>query len=86
MPASAAAGSASAGPGAEAAGQIDLGSVMGIGFPPFRGGIIRYAQTLGANCVLVKLLDLEKRFGERFAPCDGIRKRGETGGSFYEKV
>ncbi|NBW41676.1 hypothetical protein EBR25_11845, partial [bacterium] len=45
-------------PGKEAANQIDLGTVMGIGFPPFRGGLISYANSLGAKAILEKLRHL----------------------------
>lgn len=72
----------SAGP--EAASQIDLGTVMGMGFPPFRGGVLNYAQALGAKTVLDTLQKLSERFGARFAPFEGIRRRAERGSSFLE--
>ncbi|MCI5065554.1 3-hydroxyacyl-CoA dehydrogenase NAD-binding domain-containing protein [bacterium] len=59
-------------PGKEAAAQIDLGTVMGIGFPPFRGGLITYAQTLGPKNILQKLQHLEKEHGPHFRPHPGI--------------
>jgi len=34
---------------------IDLATVFGMGFPPFRGGALRYAQTRGADDVLAGL-------------------------------
>ena len=40
-------------PGPEAANQIDLGTVMGIGFPPFRGGLLHYADSLGVDRLTV---------------------------------
>jgi 3-hydroxyacyl-CoA dehydrogenase/enoyl-CoA hydratase/3-hydroxybutyryl-CoA epimerase len=65
-------------PGTEAASQVDLGTVMGIGFPPFRGGVLHYADSLGAKKIYDDLLRLEKDCGSRFAPADGIRKRAEN--------
>jgi len=73
-------------PGKEAANQIDLGTVMGIGFPPFRGGLISYANSLGAKAILEKLRHLQKENGERFAPHSGIIQRAEQNKSFYEAV
>ena len=29
-------------------GDVDMGLILGIGFPPFRGGILRWADTIGA--------------------------------------
>lgn len=70
--------------GAEAASQIDLGTVMGMGFPPFRGGIISYAERVGARTILTTLEKLASLHGERFAPWDGIKARASKGGSFFE--
>ena len=30
-------------------GDVDMGLILGIGFPPFRGGILRWADTVGAG-------------------------------------
>ncbi len=60
--------------------ELDLATVFGMGFPPFRGGILRYADTLGAHAVVDKLsriaasADVASRTGgpERFAPADSL--------------
>ena len=70
-------------PGTEAAGQIDLGSVMGFGFPAFRGGILAYADSLGAKEILTQMSDLERKFGKRFEVTEGIKARAEKNLSFY---
>jgi 3-hydroxyacyl-CoA dehydrogenase/enoyl-CoA hydratase/3-hydroxybutyryl-CoA epimerase len=69
-------------PGVESAQQIDLASVMGYGFPAFRGGILYFAQSLGAKVLLEKLSLLERTVGSRFAPAPGIEKRAKSGASF----
>lgn len=61
----------------------DIGSVFGIGFPPFLGGPFRYIDTLGCKSVVKTLQRLEQRYGERFAPCEGLLKRMEEGTRFY---
>lgn len=48
--------------------QIDLGTVMGIGFPPFRGGVLHYARSLGLETVQSDLALLQKRWGIRYTP------------------
>ncbi len=73
-------------PGREAANQIDLGSVMGFGFPPFRGGLLFYADKLGPRNVLSTLDGLHKKHGKRFEPWEGIRRRVQNGKSFYDKI
>lgn len=70
-------------PGKEAAFQIDLGTVMGIGFPPFRGGLLHYANGLGTDRIYKTLLDFSERFGERYKPAEGIKSRAEKGLGFY---
>ncbi|MCB0354565.1 MAG: fatty oxidation complex subunit alpha, partial [Bdellovibrionales bacterium] len=70
-------------PGEEAAKQIDLGTVMGTGFPPFRGGLLFYAEGLGAKAILQTLRHLEKQHGDRFQPVRGIVDRAESGKSFF---
>ena len=67
-------------PGNDAAGQVDLATVMGTGFAPFRGGAIKYSETIGAENLLAKF---NKYTGERFNACDGIKSRAEKSTSFY---
>lgn len=69
-------------PGPDAALQLDLGSVMGFGFAPFRGGVIYYADSRGAANIHDALRRLESEYGTRFQPCDGIVERSHTGHNF----
>ena len=48
--------------------QIDLGTVMGIGFPPFRGGVIYYAEKEGLDTIRERLVKLEQEYGARYKP------------------
>jgi len=48
--------------------QIDLGTVMGIGFPPFRGGVIYYAERIGIEKIRARLESLERELGIRYHP------------------
>jgi 3-hydroxyacyl-CoA dehydrogenase/enoyl-CoA hydratase/3-hydroxybutyryl-CoA epimerase len=50
------------------AADLDLAMVMGTGFPPFRGGLLRYAETLGAKRVVERLEALAAANGSRFTP------------------
>ena len=63
---------------------MDLAMIFGTGFPPYRGGVFRYADKWGLANVLAKLEELEKQYGPRFAPAELIRKMAAEGKTFYE--
>ncbi|MFH1954351.1 MAG: 3-hydroxyacyl-CoA dehydrogenase NAD-binding domain-containing protein [Pseudomonadota bacterium] len=63
---------------------MDLAMIYGTGFPPYRGGILRYADTLGLKTVYDKLLELEKQYGIRFKPAEMIREMAGSGKKFYQ--
>ncbi|MBL7715841.1 MAG: enoyl-CoA hydratase/isomerase family protein [Bdellovibrionales bacterium] len=67
----------------ETAGEVDLGMIMGTGFPPFRGGLLRYADTLGVKHVVERLRHYETRFGARYAPSPALLEREKSGANFY---
>ncbi len=66
--------------------EIDLAMVLGLGFPPFRGGLLKYADTLGAGKVL-KILD--RIYNDEPGPAREIspllRKMEAEGRSFYAR-
>lgn len=61
----------------------DIGAIFGFGFPPFRGGPLRYADDLGAERVVSDLERLAERHGARFAPCEVLREQAGRGTKFY---
>ena len=63
-------------------GDVDMGLILGIGFPPFRGGVLRWADTLGLPEVLARLKKYE-HLGPRFQPTEHIRKLAAEGKGFY---
>jgi len=62
---------------------MDLAVVYGIGFPPYRGGILRYADAWGIGNVYQHLLKLEQEHGVRFKPASLLREMAESGRTFY---
>jgi 3-hydroxyacyl-CoA dehydrogenase/enoyl-CoA hydratase/3-hydroxybutyryl-CoA epimerase len=46
--------------------QIDLGTVMGIGFPPFHGGVLYYAEQTGLSHIREKLQEFHRKYGARY--------------------
>jgi 3-hydroxyacyl-CoA dehydrogenase/enoyl-CoA hydratase/3-hydroxybutyryl-CoA epimerase len=65
------------------AAEVDLGMIMGTGFPPFRGGLLRYADTLGAKTVVDRLKKYEARYGARYEPAPALLNRAKNGQTFY---
>jgi 3-hydroxyacyl-CoA dehydrogenase/enoyl-CoA hydratase/3-hydroxybutyryl-CoA epimerase len=47
---------------------IDLATVMGLGFPPFRGGLAEYAKSIRPDELDRRLREAAGRWGNRFAP------------------
>ncbi len=63
--------------------KLDLAMIFGTGFPPFRGGLLRYADSLGADRVFTRLDDLSERLGPRFAPAETLRSLANARKGFY---
>lgn len=64
---------------------IDLALVLGSGFPPFRGGILAYADKLGLKTVNEKLKSLESVSSARFKPTQMIEKMAANNQTFYTR-
>ncbi|HUP63823.1 MAG TPA: 3-hydroxyacyl-CoA dehydrogenase NAD-binding domain-containing protein [Thermoanaerobaculia bacterium] len=69
---------------AASAADVDLAMIMGTGFPPFRGGLLRHADRLGVRFVAERLRALEAEQGIRFRPSPAIERLVAEGKSFYE--
>jgi 3-hydroxyacyl-CoA dehydrogenase/enoyl-CoA hydratase/3-hydroxybutyryl-CoA epimerase len=63
--------------------QVDLGMIMGTGFPPFRGGLLRYADQVGIAAICQQLEEFAPRLGVRFKPCAAIQNMAKNGRKFY---
>jgi 3-hydroxyacyl-CoA dehydrogenase/enoyl-CoA hydratase/3-hydroxybutyryl-CoA epimerase len=66
-----------------APGKVDLAMILGTGFPPFTGGLLRWADSLGLTRVRFLLEELTGRFGPRFEPAHTIRHLADGRGGFY---
>jgi len=63
---------------------VDLALILGTGFPPFRGGILRYADQMGVREVVKRLTAYQKRYGSRYTPAPLITRISGEGKSFYD--
>jgi 3-hydroxyacyl-CoA dehydrogenase/enoyl-CoA hydratase/3-hydroxybutyryl-CoA epimerase/3-hydroxyacyl-CoA dehydrogenase/enoyl-CoA hydratase/3-hydroxybutyryl-CoA epimerase/enoyl-CoA isomerase len=62
---------------------VDLGLIYGIGFPPFKGGLLFWADTLGAAKIVEMLAPLAS-LGERARPTPLLLDMAKNGTKFYE--
>lgn len=63
---------------------LDMAMVMGTGFAPFRGGLLRYADERGVDAIRKRLEELAGEFGDRFKAAPLIEKIAGDGGRFYQ--
>ena len=61
---------------------VDLGLIFGVGFPPFRGGLLFWADTLGA-AKIVEMLKPFESLGPRAQPTPMLLEMAKTGKRFY---
>jgi len=61
---------------------VDLGLIYGIGFPPFRGGLLFWADTVGA-AEIIKRLEPYKALGARYEPTEVLKQMAGKGTKFY---
>jgi 3-hydroxyacyl-CoA dehydrogenase/enoyl-CoA hydratase/3-hydroxybutyryl-CoA epimerase len=65
--------------------ELDLALVLGTGFAPFRGGLLRYVDDeLGITRVHELLKQYAERFGERFAPAPLVERLAGQGRGYYQ--
>jgi 3-hydroxyacyl-CoA dehydrogenase/enoyl-CoA hydratase/3-hydroxybutyryl-CoA epimerase/3-hydroxyacyl-CoA dehydrogenase/enoyl-CoA hydratase/3-hydroxybutyryl-CoA epimerase/enoyl-CoA isomerase len=63
---------------------VDMGLILGIGFPPFRGGILRWCDSQGAAAVVDRLGKFAP-LGKRFEPTESLLHLAKTGETFYPR-
>lgn len=61
----------------------DIGAIFGIGFPPFLGGPFRYIDQIGIKKLVEMMNQHAEKYGDKFAPCDGILTRAGVEARFY---
>ncbi|MEQ9619434.1 MAG: 3-hydroxyacyl-CoA dehydrogenase NAD-binding domain-containing protein [Deltaproteobacteria bacterium] len=62
----------------------DVGAMLGLGFPAYRGGPFRYMDSAGAGDILKKLHNLSVRYGTRYTPPVLLKSMAVGGDKFYE--
>jgi 3-hydroxyacyl-CoA dehydrogenase/enoyl-CoA hydratase/3-hydroxybutyryl-CoA epimerase len=57
--------------------------VMGTGFPPFRGGLLRHVDEVGVPIIVDRLSRLADAHGERYRPTRGLQQMVREQRRFY---
>lgn len=63
--------------------EVDLATVLGFGFAPFRGGVLSYADSIGVKEVVSGLRGLAARFGARLDPHPRLVEMAQRGEGFH---
>ncbi len=61
---------------------VDFAMTMGAGFAPFRGGPLRYADTVGIAQITEMLRAEAEQTGPRFSPCPLLEEMSQSGKTF----
>ncbi len=62
---------------------LDMAMIMGCGFPAFRGGVLKYADSIGTKEIVKKLQSLHNKHGLRFEPSKLLLEMAKTDSKFY---
>ncbi|NYS62448.1 fatty acid oxidation complex subunit alpha FadB [Vreelandella salicampi] len=63
--------------------EADMALIYGIGFPPFRGGALRYIDAMGVAEFVELAEGLAKELGPLYAPTDKLRQMAQNNERFY---
>lgn len=61
----------------------DLGSILGIGFPPHTGGALSYIDKIGLKKFVAECEQFTRKYGKRFRPSKWLKEKAERGENFY---
>ncbi len=57
----------------------NIGSIFGIGFPPWTGGVLQYINGYGLPEFVARARELAAKYGDRFEPPASLVERAESG-------
>ena len=63
--------------------EVDVAMILGAGFPPFRGGLLRYADSIGLENILKSLESWVEKGENRFRPSALLKQKLLHKQSFY---
>jgi 3-hydroxyacyl-CoA dehydrogenase/enoyl-CoA hydratase/3-hydroxybutyryl-CoA epimerase len=63
--------------------QLDMAMIMGTGFPPFHGGLLKYADFIGIQTIVIKLEEFASKYGAKYTPSFHLQKLAKENSKFY---
>lgn len=67
--------------------EVDLAMIMGTGFPPFRGGLLKYADSVGLTYIETQLAEYAvQRNAARLRPANPLKDLAKAGKKFYTEA
>ena len=66
--------------------EADVGSVAGIGYPRWTGGVLSYIETVGLIRFVVESERLAREYGARFSPPPSLVQRARAGHKFHDRT
>ncbi len=72
----------------ESVADANIGSIFGIGYPPWTGGVLNYINGYegGLAGFITRARELAAKYGERFEPPASLVERAERGESFSDEL
>ena len=70
----------------QSAQDVDLAMIMGTGFPPFRGGLLKYADSIGSKEIAAELELYASKCGARLKPTQPLVNMAKNNRKFYQSA
>ncbi|OGA58380.1 MAG: 3-hydroxyacyl-CoA dehydrogenase [Burkholderiales bacterium RIFCSPHIGHO2_01_FULL_64_960] len=64
----------------------DVGSILGIGYPAWTGGVLSYIETVGLQRFVEQATELAQRHGERYRPSPWLVERAQRNEVFHRPM
>ena len=68
------------------AGDADIGSIFGIGYPAWTGGVLSYIDMVGLQHFVDEAHRMAEQYGVRYAPSDWLKQRARDNSRFHARL